>query len=146
MADSWGKKEREKKKQQNKKEKAEKKLERKDLKGGSNLEDMMAYLDEFGNIVSAPPDPTRKLEINAEDIEISSPRKIESDEIVTYEGKVSFFNSTKGFGFIREISGQDSYFVHINDVKGQIKENDKVRFQLERGQKGLQAVRVEIVA
>ena len=50
MAETWNKKEREKKKQQSKKEKAERKLERKEnSKGGKSLDDMLAYLDENGN-------------------------------------------------------------------------------------------------
>lgn len=61
MAETWNKKEREKKKQQNKKEKAERKQERKDnAKPGMGLDDMLAYLDENGNLSSKPPDPEKK--------------------------------------------------------------------------------------
>ena len=59
MAETWNKKEREKKKQQAKKEKAERKQERKEnTKDGNNLDSMLAYLDENGNLSSKPPDPT----------------------------------------------------------------------------------------
>ena len=61
MSETWNKKEREKKRQQNKKEKAERKQERQEkAKDGNNLESMMAYLDENGNLSSKPPDPRKK--------------------------------------------------------------------------------------
>ena len=76
MAETWNKKEREKKKQANKKEKAEKKQERKDSsKGDNSLESMFAYLDENGNLSSKPPDPKKKIIINVEDIEIGVPKQ-----------------------------------------------------------------------
>ena len=58
MAETWNKKEREKKKQQSRKEKAERREERKDhTRDGNNLENMLAYIDENGNLSSMPPDP-----------------------------------------------------------------------------------------
>ena len=64
MAETWNKKDREKKKQQERKEKAERKQERKEnsQKGGS-LDSMLAYLDENGNLSSKPPDPRKKITI-----------------------------------------------------------------------------------
>jgi len=62
MAETWNKKEKEKKKQQKKKDKAERKLERKESnKDNNNFEDMLAYLDENGNLSSKPPDPKKKM-------------------------------------------------------------------------------------
>ena len=58
MAETWNKKEREKKKKALKKEKAEKKLERKEH-GKSSSDEMIAYLDENGNLSSTPPDPRK---------------------------------------------------------------------------------------
>src|SRR5919112_903188 len=56
---------------QNKREKAEKKQERKEnSKNGNDLESMLAYLDENGNLSSKPPDPKKKIAVNVEDIEI----------------------------------------------------------------------------
>jgi hypothetical protein len=61
MADSWNKKEREKKKQKKRKDKAEKMKERKEQSGGSkSLSDMMAYVDENGVISDTPPDPGKR--------------------------------------------------------------------------------------
>ena len=66
MGETWNKKEREKKKQQSKKEKEERKQERKDhAKDGKSFNDMLAYVDENGDISSQPPDPRKKIKVNA---------------------------------------------------------------------------------
>ena len=70
-SETFGKKEKEKRKQQKKKEKAMRREERKANSEGGGLDNMMAYVDEFGNISSTPPDPTKKkVEIKAENIDI----------------------------------------------------------------------------
>ena len=144
MADSWNKKEREKKKQQNKKEKEERKKERKESSGGKSLDDMIAWLDENGNISSTPPDPSRKQEVKLEDIEISVPRdRIPEGDEAMRQGVITFFNSIKGFGFIRDQRTKESIFVHVNDMEEQLPENTKVLFDVESGPKGLNAVRVK---
>jgi cold shock CspA family protein len=143
---TYGKKERENKKKQKKKEKEEKKQERKDSAGSSkSLEDMMAYLDENGNIVSKPPDPSKKRNINAEDIEIGIPKRLDPEpgELIR-TGVISFFNSTKGFGFIKDLITGDSIFVHQNAAAIRLAENMRVTFEVEKGPKGLNAVNVEI--
>lgn len=58
-------------------------------------------------------------------------------------GTVKFFNKEKGFGFIKEEGGQD-IFVHVSGLKADIKENDKVVFEVEQGKKGLNAVNVKL--
>lgn len=60
------------------------------------------------------------------------------------EGTVKFFNQAKGFGFITE-NGGDDIFVHITGINEEIRENDKVRFNVERGKKGLNATNVEVI-
>ncbi|TAF74384.1 MAG: cold shock domain-containing protein [Bacteroidetes bacterium] len=61
-------------------------------------------------------------------------------------GKVKFFNSTKGFGFIKPDDSSEDIFVHMSGlVSPQIRENDSVKFNVERGKKGLNAVNVELV-
>ena len=147
MSETWNKKEREKKKQASKKEKAEKKLERKEnSKNGNDLESMLAYLDENGNLSSKPPDPRKKIIIRAEDIEIGVPKHepINPEDLIR-KGIVTFFNDAKGYGFIKDLETQESVFVHINSLTEAIKENNKVSFEVEMGPKGASAVNVKMI-
>jgi cold shock CspA family protein len=144
--ETWNKKEREKKKQKEKKDKEERKQERKEnAKEGKSLDDMLAYVDENGNISSTPPDPRRKISIKAEDIEIGVPKQKAFDPAdLIRKGTVTFFNETKGFGFIKDQETQESVFVHVNALVDRIKENSKVTFEVEMGQKGPSALNVKL--
>jgi cold shock CspA family protein len=144
MGDSWNKKEREKKKQKKRKDKEEKMQERKEQSKAKTLDDMMAYVDENGNISDTPPDPSRKKEIKLEDIEIGVPQYTPPTQAeLTRTGKVTFFNNEKGFGFIKDHASQESVFVHANNLSDNLKENDKVTFEIEMGQRGAYAVNVK---
>ncbi|WP_212005479.1 cold-shock protein [Chitinophaga sp. HK235] len=150
MAKSQGnfnKKESEKKKQQKQKEKQEKREERQaNNKKGKSLEDMMAYIDEDGNITSTPPDPSKKKEVNLEDIQIGVARQTETEEQdPIHNGVVTFFNESKGYGFIKDQKTQESIFVHVNGLLDRVKEHSKVTFEVEMGHKGPNAVRVKLV-
>jgi len=146
MADSWNKKEREKKKQAAKKEKLEKRQERKDnARNGNDLNSMMAYIDENGNLTSTPVDPTRRREVSLEEIQIGVPGRAAGEEDEGYIGVVSFFNSGKGFGFIRDENTRQSLFVHINDLEGPIAEGDRVTFVPGKSPKGPVALQVKKV-
>jgi CspA family cold shock protein len=57
-------------------------------------------------------------------------------------GTVKFFNETKGFGFIKDETGQE-IFVHATGLTDKIKENDQVTFEVAEGKKGLNAVNVK---
>lgn len=146
MADSWSKKEREKKKQQQKKEKEERKKEKKEQPRTSNLEDMMAYIDENGNLSSAPPDPAKVKSVNAEDIQVGVPKKkpLDPSELIR-KGRVTFFNHAKGYGFIQDEITQESIFVHVNDLTEKIDENNTVSFEIANGPKGANAVHVKLI-
>jgi len=61
------------------------------------------------------------------------------------EGTVKFFNSLKGFGFISQDGTGTDVFVHSTGLVDQIRENDKVSFELENGKKGLNAVNVKVI-
>jgi len=143
--ETWSKKEKEKKRQKKKEDKAQRKEERKANAKDGSLDNMLAYVDEYGNITSTPQDSSKKKKINPELIEIGVPRRKPSEEInVNRKGIVTFFNDSKGFGFIRDIETQESIFTHINAHLDPIKENDRVTFRVEQGQKGLNAVEVKI--
>ena len=61
------------------------------------------------------------------------------------EGTVKFFNSTKGFGFIKPSDSSEDIFVHVSGLIDEIQENDNVQYEEERGRKGMNAVNVELV-
>lgn len=142
--ETFNKKEKEKKKKKQREEKAQRKEERKANSPGGGFENMIAYVDENGNFSSTPPDASKKKLILAENIEIGvSRQKPVIDDEPIKKGTVTFFNDSKGFGFIKVDGTQDSVFVHANRLLEQIKENDRVIFEVEKGQKGLNAVNVK---
>jgi cold shock CspA family protein len=104
---------------------------------------MMAYVDEFGNITDTPIDPKTRQSVDAESINISVPKREDDPNENVRQGRVSFYNSSKGYGFIKDLETQDNIFVHINGVIGTIAENDKVTFEKVRGPKGWNAVNVK---
>src|SRR5690349_21193630 len=102
MGETYNKKEKEKNRLRKKQDKAEKMAERKaNTKKGKTLEEMMAYLDENGNISSTPPDGHKRKMFKQEDMQRPAPEQqiIKEDDSVK-TGRVTFFNETKGFGFI----------------------------------------------
>lgn len=141
--ETYSKKEKEKKRLKKRKEKQEKRAERKAASKGGGLENMMAYIDENGNISDTPPDPEKKVEFELEDIVTSVPKQEAFDMDAVREGKIDFFNTEKGFGFIKEIGTGDSYFVHYKGLTEDVDEGNKVSFQLEKGMKGLNAINVK---
>ena len=62
------------------------------------------------------------------------------------QGTVKWFNAEKGFGFIAQEDGGDDVFVHYSAIQTQgyksLDENQKVEFDVEQGQKGLQAANI----
>lgn len=143
--ETYYKREKEKKRLKQRKEKQERREERKANAKSGELENMMAYVDENGNITDTQPDPSKKKKVDVNAIEIGVPKKEKEIFNPNREGKVEFFNHSKGFGFIRDSENQEKYFVHINGVLEEIDENDKVTYELERGAKGMNAVQVKKV-
>jgi cold shock CspA family protein len=140
--ESFNKKEKEKKKLKQKQEKREKMEERKANSSKKSLDDMMAYIDEDGNLTTTPPDPQKKRVFNLEDIEIGVPKQQEEDPNAVNEGTITYFNESRGFGFITSRRYMDRLFFHINSAMEQVKENDIVTFDVEKGPRGLTAVNV----
>ena len=141
---TFNKSEKEKKRRKKRQDKLKKKEERKENAVGGGLENMMAYVDENGNITDTPPDPLKKkVVIKASDIEIGIPKKEAEEDQGPLTGKLDFFDGSKGFGFILDSNGNNKYFVHISGMIDEIGEGDKVTFELEKGLKGMNAVRVK---
>lgn len=140
-----GKKDNEKRKQSKKKDKAQRKEERKaNSDKGKSLEDMLVYVDENGQLSSAPPDPLKKKIIATADIQIGVPKRAEPDTTNPIrQGIVTFFNESKGYGFIKDSETQQSIFVHVNECENPIKENQKVTFEIQIAPKGPIAVKVK---
>ncbi|MCF8228781.1 MAG: cold shock domain-containing protein [Bacteroidales bacterium] len=143
--ETFNKKEVRKQKEKKRKEKEKKRQARKeeDKKG---MDDMIAYVDEYGNITDTPPDPEEKDEVKAEDITIGAANRNTAEDLdPVKKGTVTFFNDAKGFGFIREAESKQDVFVHINNVDGDIKEGMLMSFEVENGPKGPAAVRVKAI-
>ena len=89
-----------------------------------------------------------KEKVDAETIEIGIPKRDESD-VKSFDpvrkGKVSFFDNSKGFGFIIDSETQEKHFTHVSGLIDEIQENDNVSFELEKGMKGMNAVKVTII-
>lgn len=143
MAISYNKKEVEKQKQQKREEKAKRKEQRKH-EGSKSFEDMIAYVDENGQLTSTPPDLTKRTEVSIESIQVST-QKREEVEDAPLMGRVEHYNPEKGYGFIKDQSSVEKYFFHINNAPANIKIGNKVTYELERGRKGLCAVNIIIV-
>ena len=138
-----GKREREKIKQTKRLDKQRKREERQSS-GSRNFEEMLAYVDENGVLHTTPPEVGEREEIDASQIEVSVPRRSEPEEIVPFEGRVEYFDAAKGYGFIRNSDNGEKYFFHITHTPAAIAEGNRVTFELERGTRGMNAVRVAI--
>jgi CspA family cold shock protein len=60
-------------------------------------------------------------------------------------GTIKFFNTAKGYGFVKDNATGKEYFIHVSGLIDQVKENDEVTFELQDGRKGLNAVNVKLV-
>ncbi|MBG42388.1 MAG: DNA-binding protein [Aequorivita sp.] len=139
---TYSKKEKEKAKLKKREEKQKKKEARKAEKTpGIDF----VYVDHNGNLTDTPPDPSLKPEIDAEDIVLGIPPKEEGEREAfdpVRKGTVSFYDSSKGFGFIIDDENSEKYFTHVSGIIDEISENDSVSFELEKGQRGMNAVKV----
>lgn len=145
---TFSKKEREKKKRKKKQDKMEERARRKQERmerGKVAFEDKLMYVDENGNLSDTPPDPSKKKVIKAEDIPLGVPYVEHEPVNAKRVGTVKFYNTEKGYGFITDDKTRDSIFVHMNGLEEPIRENDKVRFDTEKGPKGPVAINVEVI-
>ena len=139
--ETFNKKEKEKLKL---KKKQEKQLKKDARKASGKTDDMFVYVDENGHLTNTPPDPSKKIVIEAEDIEIGIPKKEDIEEVPTdRKGTVDYFDTSKGFGFIKEVDSNDKFFFHVSSLIDEVKEGNLVTYELEKGPKGMNAVRVK---
>lgn len=146
--ETFGKKEKEKKRLKKRQDKAEKMQKRNaEVQKGKPLEDMMAYLDENGNLSSTPMDPRKKKVFKPEDMQIKVLKQEEIEQQdPTRIGAVAFFNHEKGFGFINDLQSGERIFVHAKQLSEELQEGDKVSFEVEMGPKGPSAFKVKKTA
>jgi cold shock CspA family protein len=140
--ETFHKKEVRKKKEKKRLEKEKKRQARKEKGKNSGLDEMIAYVDETGMITSTPPDPDKKTNVEAETIEVGVPKKDPSGNDNLRTGKVTSFDESKGYGFIRDSETGESIFVHANDLLEKISADNTVSFERVKGEKGPAALNV----
>lgn len=136
---TFRKKEQAKKKQLKKKEKQERReLNKSNNQKGKALEEMFAYVDEFGNISDTP--PTQPYKFKEEDLQ----RPADPEDEYLY-GKVSYYNEAGQYGFIRDNVSRET--VYFNDrLAGTVLElNQKVKYKYVRSKQGNQISEVELI-
>ena len=137
---TFKKKELAKKKQQKKKEKLERReINKSENNKGKSLEEMFAYVDEFGNISDTP--PTQPYKFKEEDL--LRPADLEDEYLY---GKVSYYNEEGHYGFIRDNLSRET--VYFNDtLAGMVLSIDqKVKYKYIRTKRGNQVSEVELQA
>ncbi|WP_430900779.1 MULTISPECIES: cold shock domain-containing protein [unclassified Paraflavitalea] len=133
------------KQQQKVKKRNDKLVKREERKANSNkgksLDDMIAYVDEDGNITNTPPDPRNRKVVNAEDIIIQIPEG--NFRNTTRTGVLEFYNTEKGYGFIIDKKSREKFFVHNSNMLEPLAITDKVMFDTEKSMKGATAINVK---
>lgn len=142
MSESFAKKERNKHKAKKKQDKEQKMLDRKQSGAkATSFEDMIAYVDENGNLTDKPVTAIRS-EIKLEDIQLGAAPII--PEPKEFTAKVATYDSAKGYGFILDDRTGVKIFVHNSGLTQPVKDNDKVSYEREKGERGYVAVNVKI--
>jgi cold shock CspA family protein len=142
MSETFNKPEMEKKRLQKRKEKELRKEERKANNKDKSFDDMIAYVDENGNISSTPPDMSKKKVIKESDIDLTSKNMGGAGTPSALQGMVKFYDGEKGYGFIKESETNEEFFFHYSSANFPVAQQDKVTFEIERGPKGMNAVRI----
>ena len=104
----------------------------------------MAYVDENGVMRDTPPDPTKKKEVKAKNIELGVPKREKEEIDPILEGSIIYFDDSKGYGFIKSPDDENIFFHHSN-INGEPTQGKKVTFEKEKGPKGWVAVRVNVL-
>ena len=128
-----------------KREREKAKQSKREEKQSRSFEEMLAYVDENGILHSTPEGVKPKEEIDASEIEISIPKKGEAEEVLPLNGRIEHFNVSRGYGFIKDLGSGEKYFFHVTSAPEGITEGDNVTFEIERGTRGMNAVRISII-
>jgi len=144
--ETFNKKQKETKRMQKRHTKESKKLERdNNRQKGAPLNEMLAYVDENGNLTSTPPEHGMLRHISSP--AVTSVQNISENEPgQLHTGIVTFFNEEKGFGFIQDQRNKEKVFVHVSDLLDKIKEHENVSYEVERGKRGPSARKVKLSA
>jgi cold shock CspA family protein len=143
--ETFNKKEVRNKKEKKRKEKEQKRAKKKTEGKKNSFDDMIAYVDEFGKISSTPPDPDKKIVVEAESIELKiTKNNPEASPDYIRKGIVTLYFDSKGYGFIRDLVSNQSIFFHANNLLEPVKENNVVIFEIGKGPKGPSAMKVRL--
>lgn len=135
---TFKKKERAKKQQQKKQEKVQKReLSKSNNDKGKALEEMFAYVDEYGNISDTPPE--KKYEFKEEDLQ----RPADPTEEYRY-GKVSYYNEVGHYGFVRDNLSRETVYFNDKIVGMVLNIDQKVKYKYIRTKQGNQISEIEL--
>lgn len=133
--------------QKRKRERRMAKMNRISLKANEkkkSFKEMIAYVDPFGNIHDSPIDKSEYRKVGAHEINLDDPAfAVEQKD--SYDGEVEFYNTEKGFGFIKDVRTMRKYFFHISNAPETIKEGNKVGFDIRKSDRGLNAINIALV-
>lgn len=137
MAESYSKKEKNKKKALKKVEKLNKRELRKTVNNkGKSLEEMIVYVDVLGRLTDVHPDQQDQEQdlLNASQ---------ESKQDLMYNGTINSYEKNKGYGFITQENSNDRVFFHFKVLNEEVIVGDKVQFSKELTEKGTRATRIK---
>src|SRR5688500_5013736 len=130
--ETFTKREREKQKARKQQDKREKMQERKqNKKEGKYLNDMIANLDENGNISATPTDTRKERVCNQEEIQVSVPKQEAIQQTALKTGTINYYNHAKGFCFINDDETKQRVFLHNSQLSTSVMENDRVQYEIE---------------
>ena len=129
---------------QSKREEKQKKKEERLNNGSRSFEEMLAYVDENGVLHSTPQEKPRE-EIDASEIAVSVSKQEAMEAPLPLSGRIDHFNESRGYGFVKDAENGEKYFFHISSAPEDIAEGDMVTFEIERGTRGMNAVRISII-
>lgn len=142
MADTFRKKELQQRRAKRKQDKIERRHMKRENQEVRSEEEMVVYLDEFGNFTDVPPSEQKREKVKLEDIRLGAEKLPEQTE---FRGTVSLFLTDKAYGFIREENTGESIFFHANNLTEPVSERARVAYEKERTPKGYAATRVRVI-